>query len=137
MRLLKIFSLCTALPLVMFIAIGNKSVKAQNPSSGIGERPTLEQHISEADIENRSIKLKNLLEIGEFIFAARWTKIDGQGRPAATGNGAPTKRARAQRDRFSALTKDQQGEIVEFLRQLQVLPNGSPREITEDDLKAC
>jgi hypothetical protein len=25
---------------------------------------------------------------------------------------------------------------VEFLKQLQVLPNGSPRQVTEDDLKA-
>lgn len=46
----------------------------------------------ESDIENRAMKFKKLLEIGEIIFAARWTKLDGQGRPAATGNGAPTKR---------------------------------------------
>src|SRR5262249_49055713 len=58
----------------------------------IGERPTLEAHVNESDIENRAIKFKKLLEIGETIFAARWTKLDGQGRPAATGNGAPTKR---------------------------------------------
>jgi hypothetical protein len=44
--------------------------------------------------------------------------------------------ARAQRDKFAALTKDQQGEIVEFLKQLQVLPIGSPREITESEMKA-
>jgi hypothetical protein len=28
-----------------------------------------------------------------------------------------------------------QSEIVEFLKQLQVLPGGSPREVTEDELK--
>ena len=44
--------------------------------------------------------------------------------------------ARPQRDRFAALTKDQQGEIVEFLKQLQVLPIGSAREVTESELKA-
>ncbi len=43
--------------------------------------------------------------------------------------------ARAHRQRFAALTQDQKGEIVEFLKQLQVLPNGSPREVTEDQLK--
>jgi hypothetical protein len=43
---------------------------------------------------------------------------------------------RMQRERFAALSKDQQNEIVEFLKQLQVLPNGSPREIGESDLKA-
>jgi len=42
--------------------------------------------------------------------------------------------ARPQRERFAALSKDQQGEIIEFLKQLQVLPNGSPREVTESEL---
>src|SRR5204862_765202 len=44
--------------------------------------------------------------------------------------------ARPQRERFVALSKDQQNEMVEFLKQLQVLPNGSPREVGESDLKA-
>jgi hypothetical protein len=43
--------------------------------------------------------------------------------------------ARPHRERFAALSKDRQAEIVEFLKQLQVLPNGSPREITETDLR--
>jgi Di-haem oxidoreductase, putative peroxidase len=92
MRLLKIVALSAVLLLVIHVAIRDKVVRAQNTSSRIGERPTLEEHINEADIENGAIKFKNLLDIGEFIFAARWTKLDGQGRPAATGNGAPTKR---------------------------------------------
>jgi hypothetical protein len=92
MRLFKIVVLSAVLLLVMLVAMRDKAVSAQNTSSQIGERPTLEQHINEADIENGAIKFKNLLDIGEFIFAARWTKLDGQGRPAATGNGAPTKR---------------------------------------------
>jgi cytochrome c peroxidase len=65
---------------------------AQRPSPIIGERPALEEHINQADIENGAIEFKRLLDIGESIFAARWTKLDGQGRPAATGNGAPSKR---------------------------------------------
>jgi len=52
----------------------------------------LEEHIKQADIENGAIEFKRLLRIGESIFAARWTKLDGQGRPAATGSGVPTKR---------------------------------------------
>ena len=91
MRLLKIVTLSCVLPLVVLVAILDRVIKAQN-SSSFGERPTLEQHLSESEIENRAIKFKNLLDIGEFIFAARWNKLDGQGRPAATGNGAPTKR---------------------------------------------
>src|SRR5215468_10469499 len=42
--------------------------------------------------------------------------------------------ARLARERFSSLSKDQQGEIIEFLKQLQILPNGSPRIIDESDL---
>jgi hypothetical protein len=44
--------------------------------------------------------------------------------------------ARPQRERFAALGKEQQAEIVEFLKQLQVLPNGSPHEVTENELRA-
>ena len=43
--------------------------------------------------------------------------------------------ARSQRERFAALSKDQQAEIIEFLKQLQVLPNGSPREVIESELR--
>src|SRR5262249_57223284 len=65
---------------------------AQNPPPKIGERPALEEHIKQTDIESGKIAFNDLLEIGEEIFAARWTSLDGQGRPAATGAGAPTKR---------------------------------------------
>ena len=44
--------------------------------------------------------------------------------------------ARLQRERFGSLTKDQQAEIIEFLKQLQVLPNSSPHAVTEDELRA-
>jgi len=44
--------------------------------------------------------------------------------------------ARGQRERFAALTMDQQAEVIEFLKQLQVLPIGSPREVTETELRA-
>jgi hypothetical protein len=42
--------------------------------------------------------------------------------------------ARPHRERFAALSKDQQAEIIEFLKQLQVLPNGSSRDVTESEL---
>jgi hypothetical protein len=193
MRLVILKSLVIALALAVFCVVRNRFVLAQSPSSLIGERPALEKHFNEADIENRLIGFNQLIEMGESIFAARWTKLDGQGRPAATGNGTPTKRdrshdpgflrtsgtdatscadchnqptrklwdvgntapyghrgdlttiteailhhageARLARERFEALTKGQQAEIVEFLRQLQILPNGSPRKIREEDLR--
>jgi hypothetical protein len=43
--------------------------------------------------------------------------------------------ARLARERFASLSKDQQGEIVEFLKQLQILPNGSPRIVREGYLR--
>jgi len=42
--------------------------------------------------------------------------------------------ARQHRQRFLGLSADQQAEIIEFLKQLQVLPNGSPREVTDIEL---
>src|SRR5262249_41194079 len=78
--------------LIICLAVKDGHTHAQSGSSRIGEKPALEVHINESDIESNGFKFKKLLEIGEVIFAARWTKLDGQGRPAATGNGAPTHR---------------------------------------------
>src|SRR5258707_1860824 len=88
-------SLTIFLIIACFYVVGSRFVTGQNPSPLIGERPALEEHVSQADIENGAIRFSQLLEIGESIFAARWTKLDGQGRPAATGSGVPTKRDRS------------------------------------------
>jgi Di-haem oxidoreductase, putative peroxidase len=90
MKLSKLIVLVIASSFVIYLS-ATRTARAQN-ATAIGERPTLEQHVKEADIENGAIKFKNLIEIGEEIFAARWTKLDGQGRPGATGAGTPTKR---------------------------------------------
>jgi hypothetical protein len=90
MKLLKVVTLIAAALAMIYFARSNDVVRAQ--ATRIGERPALEAHVNESDIENGLIRLKKLLELGEEIFAARWTKLDGQGRPAATGAGTPTKR---------------------------------------------
>jgi hypothetical protein len=99
MKLLKLCTISVVSLLTFFVVSKTRNVEAQNASAAqspsatiIGERPALETHISEADIESGAIRFKDLLDIGQSIFAARWTKLDGQGRPAATGNGTPTKR---------------------------------------------
>jgi len=92
MKRVKLFVLTVLSALALAFAFMHSIASAQNPSVKVGERPTLDQHVNQADIESGAIKFKNLLQIGEFIFAARWTKLDGQGRPAATGAGTPTKR---------------------------------------------
>lgn len=53
------------------------TITAQSISSHIGERPAIEGHLNETGIERGAIKFKQLLEIGEEIFAARWNKLDG------------------------------------------------------------
>jgi hypothetical protein len=90
MKLLKVVTLIAASLAMIYFARSNTVVSAQ--TTRIGERPALEEHVNESDIENGLIRFKELLELGEEIFAARWTKLDGQGRPAATGAGTPTKR---------------------------------------------
>ncbi len=55
----------------------------------IGERPTIEQHLEQADIDSGEIKLKALLRQGRLLFADTFNRLDGQGRPATTGAGAP------------------------------------------------
>ncbi|MBI3951126.1 MAG: hypothetical protein HY314_11815 [Acidobacteria bacterium] len=44
--------------------------------------------------------------------------------------------ARPVRERFAALPAEVQADIVAFLKTLQVLPEGSPREITVRQIKA-
>src|SRR5499426_194019 len=92
MRLLKVLLLVLFLVSTSLFLFQNRAARAQDPPSRIGERPALEEHVNQNDIESGKIKFDDLLEIGEEIFAARWTSLDGQGRPAATGAGAPTKR---------------------------------------------
>jgi hypothetical protein len=92
MKTLKTAILMGSFLLALCIAIKDQPVKAQNPVGSVGERPALEQHVNEADIEAGAIKFKNLLDLGETIFATRWNKLDGQGRPGATGAGTPTRR---------------------------------------------
>lgn len=64
----------------------------------LGERPAVEEHVHQSHIENafalpgmkwRREMRDNLLRKGEKLFSARFNILDGQGRPASTGTGAP------------------------------------------------
>jgi hypothetical protein len=55
----------------------------------IGERPVLENSLDQVDIESGELKLSDLIKHGRFLFKARFNTLDGQGRPASTGTGAP------------------------------------------------
>ncbi len=90
-KTLKVIILAVSALLAFLLSVQKHRASAQDPPR-IGERPALEAHVNQAEIENGAIGFERLLEIGEEIFAARWNILDGQGRPAATGAGAPTKR---------------------------------------------
>jgi hypothetical protein len=55
----------------------------------IGERPAIEHHVDQADIDAGVLNLKTLRAYGETLFVARFNRLDGQGRPGSTGTGAP------------------------------------------------
>ncbi len=58
----------------------------------IGDGPVLRGHIDQTDCETGRLSLAELIERGRELFVAKFNTFDGQGRPAATGNGVPTKR---------------------------------------------
>ncbi len=59
----------------------------------IGETPAILEHLDQADIESGRIGIRAVISHGALLFDAKFNALDGQGRPAATGNGTPTKRA--------------------------------------------
>lgn len=83
------------------IGFGDNEAGAQREAMPFGERPALEKHLDQTEIESGRIPFDELLEIGERMFTARWNVLDGQGRPAATGSGIPTKRDPKNAQRFA------------------------------------
>ncbi|MEP0766126.1 MAG: hypothetical protein HRF45_06230 [Fimbriimonadia bacterium] len=61
-------------------------------SQAPGDTPVLPGHIDQSQIENNRYSLADLVNFGRFLFTAKFNKLDGFGRPAATGDGNPTKR---------------------------------------------
>ncbi|MCO5297789.1 MAG: hypothetical protein M9921_13120 [Fimbriimonadaceae bacterium] len=57
-----------------------------------GDQPVLREHVNQSDIDRGRLSLAQLFAKGKFLFEARFNRLDGFGRPAATGNGVPTKR---------------------------------------------
>jgi hypothetical protein len=64
-------------------------VMAAGPETRIGERPAVERHLDQAMIERGEVGLDGLIRHGQLLFDARFNRLDGQGRPATTGGGAP------------------------------------------------
>ena len=69
--------------------------------SDVGDGPVIKEHLSEADCESGKLSLDDLIERGRQLFVAKFNAFDGQGRPAATGNGVPTRRVPGSAPEFS------------------------------------
>ena len=55
----------------------------------IGERPALERHVDQREVDAGRVGLRELMQAGQLLFDARFNRLDGQGRPGSTGTGTP------------------------------------------------
>src|SRR5581483_6019409 len=55
----------------------------------IGERPTIERHLDQADVDAGKLRLRDLIRAGRVLFDAPFNKLDGAGRPGSMGDGKP------------------------------------------------
>ena len=59
------------------------------PVQGSAEPPAVPVHLDQGAIDSGRFGLPELMEHGRHVFVARFNAMDGQGRPASTGTGAP------------------------------------------------
>jgi len=85
-------ALIGCLAIVSLASLANAGDGQRNDTADIGEGPVIATHTSEADCESGRLSLADIIERGRQLFVAKFNSFDGQGRPAATGNGVPTKR---------------------------------------------
>lgn len=71
---------------------GSAKAEPQGQPVTIGERPAIERHLDQADLVSGTVSFDEMFNLGEQLFVAKFNKLDGQGRPGATGNGVPTQR---------------------------------------------
>lgn len=83
---------CSALIGIGALSVGMLAVSTPADSQIPGDRGVLQSHVDQQRINTSQLKLDDLVPIGRMLFAAKFNKLDGFGRPAATGNGAPTHR---------------------------------------------
>jgi cytochrome c553 len=81
-----------AWPVSIFAACALVRAQEPQPSAAIGETPAIQAHLDHDDIVARRYSFGRLFRLGQNLFKAKFNTLDGQGRPAATGNGAPTPR---------------------------------------------
>jgi hypothetical protein len=61
-------------------------------AQSVGDERALPFHVSQHDLEQGKVPVPQLIDIGRYLFAAKFTTLDGAGRPGSTGAGIPTRR---------------------------------------------
>jgi hypothetical protein len=88
-----ILSLLNILLLVAIVICVSLWIGIQISLAGdIGNERALPFHVAQSDITEDRISLQDIIAYGRYLFDARFTILDGAGRPGATGSDLPTRR---------------------------------------------
>ena len=79
----------SSIALALTLALGTSAAFAAEPAPTIGERPAIQVHLDQAEINSGQLDFDDLMKYGGILFNARFNELDGQGRPGSTGTGEP------------------------------------------------
>lgn len=77
---------------------GSANAQPETQPPVIGERPGIEHHVDQADLVSGAVDFDQMFNFGQQLFVAKFNKLDGLGRPEATGANLPTHRQPGQPD---------------------------------------
>jgi len=77
---------------------GSATAQPQSQPVAIGERPGIERHVAQADLVSGAVDFDQMFSLGQQLFSAKFNRLDGLGRPTATGANIPTHRGADQPD---------------------------------------
>jgi hypothetical protein len=82
-------TLSTAIGLICAVHIGEAKANDARACGGLPDEPALPGHVEQDEIVGGRLGFREIFEAGRTLFSAIFNICDGQGRPAATGTGAP------------------------------------------------
>src|SRR5882672_4196479 len=77
-----------SIALVVALATTGRDAAAQP----LGDERALPFHLAQRDLERGKFTAEQLVDVGRYLFAAKFTLLDGAGRPGSTGAALPTRR---------------------------------------------
>ena len=72
---------------MMLPAVGMAATPKECPPMLAADEPIVAQSMEQADINNGTHSLKDVIDHGELLFVAKFNECDGRGRPETTGGG--------------------------------------------------